>query len=68
MDVKLDADEYTREEIDSKIARGLAQLEDGQGINGEEFLERLQRRGERVFDRRADDVTSALAHLHRNQR
>jgi hypothetical protein len=48
MDVKLDADEYTREEIDSKIARGLAQLEDGQGINGEEFFERLPRRGENL--------------------
>jgi len=39
-------EEYTREEIDSKIARGLAQLEDGKGIDGEEFFERLRRRGE----------------------
>jgi Arc/MetJ-type ribon-helix-helix transcriptional regulator len=39
-------EEYTREEIDTKIARGLAQLEDGKGIDGEEFFERLRRRGD----------------------
>jgi antitoxin ParD1/3/4 len=36
-------EEYTREEIDRKIARGLAQREEGQGIDGEAFFERLQR-------------------------
>jgi Arc/MetJ-type ribon-helix-helix transcriptional regulator len=38
-------EEYSREEIDHKIARGLAQLEEGKGIDGEEFFERLRRRG-----------------------
>lgn len=37
-------EEYTREEIDAKIARGLAQLEEGKGIDGEEFFESLRRR------------------------
>jgi Arc/MetJ-type ribon-helix-helix transcriptional regulator len=41
-------EEYTREEIDSKIARGLAQLKDGQGIDGEEFFERLRRHYENL--------------------
>jgi Arc/MetJ-type ribon-helix-helix transcriptional regulator len=41
-------EEYTREEIESKIARGLGQLEDGKGIDGEEFFERLRRRGENL--------------------
>jgi Arc/MetJ-type ribon-helix-helix transcriptional regulator len=39
-------EEYTREEIDNKIDTGLAQLQDGKGIDGEEFFERLRRRGE----------------------
>jgi hypothetical protein len=39
-------EEYTREEIDHKIARGLAQLEEKKGLDGEEFVERLRRRGE----------------------
>ncbi len=39
-------EEYTREEIDRKIARGLAQLEEKKGLDGEEFFERLRRRGE----------------------
>ena len=38
-------EEYTREEIDGKIARGLVQLENGKGIDGEEFFERLRRHG-----------------------
>jgi Arc/MetJ-type ribon-helix-helix transcriptional regulator len=41
-------EEYTRQEIDSKITRGLAQLEDGKGIDGEEFFERLRRHGENI--------------------
>ena len=40
-------EEYTREEIDGKIARGLAQLEAGKGIDGEEFFEQLRRHGEK---------------------
>jgi antitoxin ParD1/3/4 len=39
-------EEYTREEIDEKIARGLAQLDAGQGVNGEEFFEQLRKRGQ----------------------
>jgi antitoxin ParD1/3/4 len=39
-------EEYTREEIDEKIARGLAQLDAGQGVDGEEFFERLRKRGQ----------------------
>ncbi len=39
-------EEYTREEIEGKIARGLAQLEAGQGVDGEEFFEQLRRRGQ----------------------
>jgi predicted transcriptional regulator len=41
-------EEYTREEIDSKIARGLAQLEEGKGIDGQEFFAQLRRRGENL--------------------
>ena len=39
-------EEYTREEIDGKIARGLAQLDAGQGVDGEEFFEQLRKRSE----------------------
>ena len=39
-------EEYTREEIEGKIARGLAQLDAGQGVDGEEFFEQLRRRGQ----------------------
>jgi len=39
-------EEYTREEIEAKIARGLAQLEAGEGIDGEEFFEQLRKRGQ----------------------
>ncbi len=39
-------EEYTREEIERKIARGLAQLDAGQGIDGEEFFEELRKRGQ----------------------
>ena len=37
-------EEYTREEIDRKIARGLAQLDEGRGVDGEEFFEQLRQR------------------------
>jgi len=40
------------DEIDSKIARGLAQLKGGKGIDGEEFFEELRRRGENLKSRR----------------
>ena len=40
-------EEYTREEIESKIARGLAQLDEGKGIDGEELFEELRHRSER---------------------
>ncbi len=39
-------EEYTREEIEGKIARGLAQLDAGQGVDGEEFFEQLRKRGQ----------------------
>jgi len=41
-------EEYTREEIESKIARGLAQLDEGKGIDGEELFEELRHRGENL--------------------
>jgi Arc/MetJ-type ribon-helix-helix transcriptional regulator len=41
-------EEYTREEIDRKIGRGLAQLESGKAIDGEEFFEELRRRGDNL--------------------
>ena len=39
-------EEYTREEIEAKIARGLAQLDAGEGVDGEEFFEQLRKRGQ----------------------
>jgi Arc/MetJ-type ribon-helix-helix transcriptional regulator len=36
-------EEYTREEIDGKIARGLAQLSAGQHVDGEQLFEKLRR-------------------------
>jgi antitoxin ParD1/3/4 len=33
---------YTREEIEAKIERGLAELDAGQGIDGEEFFRGLR--------------------------
>jgi Arc/MetJ-type ribon-helix-helix transcriptional regulator len=44
-------EEYTREEIDEKIGRGLAQLEAGEGVDGEEFFERLKKRGQEIRSR-----------------
>ncbi len=41
-------EEYTREQIEQKIARGLAQLQDGKSLDGEEFFERLRPRGENL--------------------
>ena len=37
---------FRSEEIEAKIARGLAQLEAGEGIDGEEFFEQLRKRGQ----------------------
>ena len=38
-------EEYTREQIEQKIARGLDQLDEGKGLDGEEFFERLRMHG-----------------------
>ena len=35
-------EEYTPEEIEAKIARGLASLERGEGVDGEKFLDTLE--------------------------
>jgi predicted transcriptional regulator len=51
MDVRLarePGEKYTREEIEAKIARGLAQLEAGEGVDGEEFFEQLRKRGQEL--------------------
>lgn len=45
-------EEYTREEIDAKIARGLAQLEAGQSVDGKELFQNLKRRGAELRSRR----------------
>lgn len=37
---------YTRQEIEDKIARGVSQLDHGEGVDGDEFFEGLRRRGE----------------------
>ena len=54
-------EEYTREEIDGKIERGLAQLEAGNGLDGEELFEQLRRHREKICNRRADDVVLPIA-------
>jgi Arc/MetJ-type ribon-helix-helix transcriptional regulator len=38
-------EEYTRDQIDQKVARGLAQLAAGEGLDGEKFFEDLRQRG-----------------------
>ena len=35
-------EEYTLEAIDEKIARGIASLERGEGVDGEQFLDTLE--------------------------
>ena len=35
-------EEYSLEEIDEKIARGIASLERGEGVDGEQFLDSLE--------------------------
>lgn len=44
-------EEYTREEIDGKIARGLAQIDAGESVDGEEFFEKLKKRGQEIRSR-----------------
>jgi len=44
-------EEYTREKIDEKIGRGLAQLEAGEGVDGEECFEQLRKRGQEIRSR-----------------
>ena len=39
-------EEYTRQEIEEKIARGISQLDRGEGVDGDEFFEKLRLRGE----------------------
>ena len=41
-------EEYTSQEIEEKIARGLSQLDCGEGVDGEEFFEKLRARGEEL--------------------
>ena len=41
-------EEYTREEVDRKIVRGLAQLEENKGLEGQEFFERLRQRDQNL--------------------
>ena len=35
-------EEYTPDEIDAKVARGIASLERGEGVDGEQFLDTLE--------------------------
>ena len=41
-------EEYTRQEIEEKIARGLSQLDRGEGLDGDEVFENLRLRGEEL--------------------
>ena len=45
-------EEYSREEIEEKIARGLAQAERGETVDGDEFFEHLRLRGEELRRKR----------------
>jgi antitoxin ParD1/3/4 len=46
-------EDYSREEIEEKIARGLAQVERGETVDGEEFFEQLRGVGEELRLKRA---------------
>ena len=46
-------EEYSREEIEEKINRGLAQVERGETVDGNEFFEQLRLRGEEIRRKRA---------------
>ncbi len=41
-------EEYTAQEIEEKIANGMAQLDRGESVDGEEFFARLRVRGEEL--------------------
>lgn len=41
-------EDHSREEIEEKIARGLAQSERGETVDSDEFFERLRLRGEEI--------------------
>jgi antitoxin ParD1/3/4 len=41
-------EEYTRQEIEEKIGRGLSQLDRGEGLDGEAVFEKLRLRGEEL--------------------
>jgi len=45
-------EEYSREAIEEKIARGLAQAERGETVDGAQFFEQLRLRGEEIQRRR----------------
>lgn len=46
-------EEYTREEIEERIACGREQIERGETVDGDEFFEQLRLRGETLRRRRA---------------
>lgn len=46
-------EEYSREEIEEKLACGLAQVERGETVDGDEFFEQLRLRGEDLRRKRA---------------
>ena len=48
MNVNILSKEYSRREIEEKIARGLAQVERGETVDGDEFFEQLRLRGEEL--------------------
>ena len=39
-------EEYTQQEIEEKITRGISELARGEGVDGDEFFEKLRLRGE----------------------
>ncbi len=41
-------EEYTRQEIEEKISRGLSQLERGENLDGNEVFEKLRLRGKEL--------------------
>jgi Arc/MetJ-type ribon-helix-helix transcriptional regulator len=41
-------EEYTRQEIEEKIARGISQLDRGEGVDGDAFFEELRHRGDEL--------------------
>jgi antitoxin ParD1/3/4 len=41
-------EEYTQQEIEQKISRGLGQLQRGEGVDGDEFFNKLHLRGEEL--------------------